>query len=279
MHTPEWFTRAACRGQPAELWFRPVDPDTGRVPRGSTWSPLPAQRICARCPVARQCLDRAVENTEMVGLWAGYGGDILRQLRRTRRGSPNHRDDRDDCDCRYCRALTTHIERLQMLQDPDIKRIPKGPSRVTGDARHGVATTYNRGCRCTRCRFRRSAAGERLHAAGIDVADWWDCTYGPDHGYDDDPDTTADECGAARERVIVNVAHSLPHFAEMTGHTRVWLIDLLESVVDPDIARQILDPADTARLIGTTQLDTVAAALGVDPADILEPPTPLRWTA
>ncbi len=41
---------------------------------------LEAKRICASCPVQRQCLDAALANGETDGIWAGYTARELKAL-------------------------------------------------------------------------------------------------------------------------------------------------------------------------------------------------------
>lgn len=182
METPAWLAGAACRGEPLETFFRPVDIDTGRS--SGSWSPLPAQRICARCPVALECLTDAVETGEMSGLWAGAGGDLLRTLRRARREAADHDPADARCTCSYCDAVAGHLERLRTLNDPDVNRMPPAPPRVTPDATHGKSSTYNRGCRCDPCRFSRTPEAAQLRRRGIDPGTWWTARLPDDATYD-----------------------------------------------------------------------------------------------
>jgi len=55
----DWRDRAACAGEPTELFF----PGTGV----STWK---AKCICSRCPVIAECLDYATSAGEL-GVWGG----------------------------------------------------------------------------------------------------------------------------------------------------------------------------------------------------------------
>lgn len=73
-YRPAWMARAACRGQPTELFF----PGRGQ-------STAPAKAICGRCPVAGECLDYAVVSRwyglPLTGIW---GGSSDRERRRAR---------------------------------------------------------------------------------------------------------------------------------------------------------------------------------------------------
>ena len=196
MAADDWHREAACKGR-TDTFYRPIGPD-GSVPKGSTWTPLAAQRICAVCPVARECLDYAIEGTELVGIWAGAGGDILRGLRRIRR-TADHDGTDPACTCTYCAAATAHLERLAALRDPTVNRMPTAPSRVTEAATHGRPVTYNRGCRCARCKFSRTPEGTRLRRAGIDLTVWWSGFFGAGSGMSTDSFTVDLEVIAARE--------------------------------------------------------------------------------
>lgn len=64
--SPDWMNDAACKGYPTSWWYpdKPGRPtDTARA----------ALAICDTCPVRRQCLDHAITNQEVYGLWGGEG--------------------------------------------------------------------------------------------------------------------------------------------------------------------------------------------------------------
>ncbi|WP_425841759.1 WhiB family transcriptional regulator [Streptomyces fractus] len=56
----EWRWRGACADEDAELFF-----PTGRGPAAQ------ARQICARCPVAVECITHAEEAPERFGIWGG----------------------------------------------------------------------------------------------------------------------------------------------------------------------------------------------------------------
>ena len=58
---PEWMASALCAQSLPDLWF----------PEGSGSSARIAKAICRECPVSIQCLDYAITNGEMWGVWAG----------------------------------------------------------------------------------------------------------------------------------------------------------------------------------------------------------------
>jgi WhiB family transcriptional regulator, redox-sensing transcriptional regulator len=64
-----WRELAACRGTDLNLFF----PGRGE-------SAGPARRTCARCPVRRQCLEFAVSNRIVCGIWGGLTGPERRAL-------------------------------------------------------------------------------------------------------------------------------------------------------------------------------------------------------
>lgn len=61
----EWLRRAACVGEDPELFF----------PVGTQGPALrdiaAAKRVCARCPVALECLDLALSDGQTSGVWGG----------------------------------------------------------------------------------------------------------------------------------------------------------------------------------------------------------------
>lgn len=68
----EWMDRALCAQIGPDLWF----PEKG-------WKAPEARRICRRCPVARECLEYALEADEVLdGIWGGLSEPQRRKLRR-----------------------------------------------------------------------------------------------------------------------------------------------------------------------------------------------------
>lgn len=57
---PSWQADALCAQTDPEIFF----PEKG----GST---AEAEKVCARCPVAAECLDYALDNDERFGVWGG----------------------------------------------------------------------------------------------------------------------------------------------------------------------------------------------------------------
>lgn len=71
---PAWIEQAECRGHDTALFFV-----------GSGTSTTRARAICARCTVRAECLDMALSNSELFGVWGGVGTMKRRELRRDRR--------------------------------------------------------------------------------------------------------------------------------------------------------------------------------------------------
>jgi WhiB family redox-sensing transcriptional regulator len=68
---PMWEARAACRGLPVACFV---------VERGA--STVAAKAVCARCPVWEECVDFALADLSISGVW---GGTSNRQRMRTRK--------------------------------------------------------------------------------------------------------------------------------------------------------------------------------------------------
>jgi WhiB family transcriptional regulator, redox-sensing transcriptional regulator len=71
LRRPEWHRQAACRGAGASGFVK----STGGA-YGAT------RRACARCPVRQECLDFALADESIVGLWGGTSDAERRELRR-----------------------------------------------------------------------------------------------------------------------------------------------------------------------------------------------------
>ena len=70
----EWMAEGKCRNFPAEMFFP-----------GDGTGVIKAQKICATCPVADQCLNYALENHVDHGIWGGKSERERRRLQRARR--------------------------------------------------------------------------------------------------------------------------------------------------------------------------------------------------
>jgi len=64
-----WQARAACRGARIEVFF----PGRGEAAG-------PARQVCARCSVCQRCLEFAVSNRIVSGIWGGLTGPERRAL-------------------------------------------------------------------------------------------------------------------------------------------------------------------------------------------------------
>lgn len=68
---PDWYEAASCASVRSDYWF----PDKG----GTTHA---AKKICADCPVRTQCLEWALDNVELWGVWGGATRLERRKLRK-----------------------------------------------------------------------------------------------------------------------------------------------------------------------------------------------------
>ena len=124
------------------------------------------KKVCAACPVARDCLTYAIVEREEHGIWGGCGESKMRFLARV------HKDRQcdsygwqDGCQCHWCVAVEDAIAQNVVFN-------------ANGEgATHGNRVTYARGCRCLACRIcagvysldQRGAARASL-AVGVSVS-------------------------------------------------------------------------------------------------------------
>lgn len=73
----EWEAYAACTEVPSKLFFpEPGDPLTARFMR----------LFCDDCPVRAECLEYALDNPDLTGIWGGTTETDRRLIRRLRNG-------------------------------------------------------------------------------------------------------------------------------------------------------------------------------------------------
>ena len=72
----DWRHRAICRDEDPELFF-PVGTSGPAIAQIQT-----AKAVCARCPVASECLAWALESGQDAGVWGGMSEDERRALKR-----------------------------------------------------------------------------------------------------------------------------------------------------------------------------------------------------
>lgn len=165
MGPERWISSAACYGSHPATFF-PASED-GDDPSGRA-----AKEVCVDCPVILDCLDHAVRHHE-VGIWGGTStatravlavawhegymayaqavAAVLAALGRELAGHPDERPVQPEQICRRCGD-----------------QIPAGrwPNDTNGpNATCGYTATYNRGCRCKRCRDAKSRHQSRKPAA------------------------------------------------------------------------------------------------------------------
>ena len=68
----EWMKDALCKGM-TNIFF---------AGRGENKKTEMAMLICKKCPVKEQCLDYAIRNREVIGVWGGYSERKRRIMRR-----------------------------------------------------------------------------------------------------------------------------------------------------------------------------------------------------
>jgi len=71
LRRPAWQARAACRGMDTNMFF----PNNGM-------KPVAARAVCDRCPVSKECLEFAVSDWTVEGVWAGTSPRQRQLLRR-----------------------------------------------------------------------------------------------------------------------------------------------------------------------------------------------------
>ncbi|MDJ0385084.1 WhiB family transcriptional regulator [Streptomyces sp. G-G2] len=79
LHHWDWQADAACRNVGPARFFHPAgERGEEREDRDAA-----AKRVCAHCPVRRDCLEHALRAQEVFGVWGGLTEDERRDMRRT----------------------------------------------------------------------------------------------------------------------------------------------------------------------------------------------------
>ena len=76
LRRPSWMAHAACKGQDPATFVPASSPPAGGPPKRIA-------EVCARCPVAPECLQYALERPELLGVWGGSTEAQRKLLRRS----------------------------------------------------------------------------------------------------------------------------------------------------------------------------------------------------
>ena len=184
-----WRSRAACLGSDNAVFF----PGKGRHDLADQ-----AAAACESCPVWQECLDFAVDNRIVDGVWGGLTYKARQRYKKNRdrralhgevgeMGRPNAVETRT-LTCRrcgtefihprkigaapwYCSDLCRYEARLHMHTRFNASR-KKGTPNITGvvgDTRrrkHGTPATYKDGCRCSACTQSKRSDQKKRRLAG-----------------------------------------------------------------------------------------------------------------
>ncbi|HLE80221.1 MAG TPA: WhiB family transcriptional regulator [Dehalococcoidia bacterium] len=114
-YTPDWYERAACKGRRSSLFFA----EQGSRKKARLAAERIAKRICARCPVRKDCLISALSNEKIpmplddtrtlyYDTWGIWGGTNRRERDATRHLKR--------CKDRFCRGCRSMRERVRLLE-------------------------------------------------------------------------------------------------------------------------------------------------------------------
>src|ERR1039458_1461903 len=71
LNPPEWHQQALCRGEGVAMFVRAPKADYGRL-----------RAVCGACPVRTECLEFALADDSLIGLWGGTTDVERREIRR-----------------------------------------------------------------------------------------------------------------------------------------------------------------------------------------------------
>ena len=98
---PEWQQRAACRGVGPDIFYSTSETDCP-----------PARPLCESCPVSQHCLDYAIGNAEVYGIWAS------KNVKERRKVSGRRQGERKRSNVAVCGPLAGHDAHLRRGEDP-----------------------------------------------------------------------------------------------------------------------------------------------------------------
>lgn len=108
----EWLGRALCQGLHAHIWYPPLE-----SPNPGNYYAV-GKRVCARCPVWRECLENATENNETWGMWGGLTPQERKGTARVAHGTVEN--FRLGCECSECKKAYWTTNR-----SIDIDKLPR----------------------------------------------------------------------------------------------------------------------------------------------------------
>lgn len=110
----DWRLEAKCRG---------VDPDLFFPERGASLAA--AKQVCFECPVRMPCLEYALDNREVHGVWGGISERGRRALRRERNVARSAASERKVCE--HCgQAFVPTRDRQRFCDKTCARSAPRG---------------------------------------------------------------------------------------------------------------------------------------------------------
>lgn len=84
-HATAWMESAACREADPELFFPATATSRNKQSAAYRLHVVEAQDVCCVCPVQAECLEFALANPSIVGIWGGTTEADRQRIRRSRR--------------------------------------------------------------------------------------------------------------------------------------------------------------------------------------------------
>lgn len=116
-----WEKQAACLGKPTDHWFPEVNSQSRRT-KSAIAVENRAKRICAMCPVRRECLTDAVKRREEFGIWGGTVPGDRKNVAHNAQCEPGTK--RNPNPCTGCRPVEEQVDIL--LRNATIYAVSRG---------------------------------------------------------------------------------------------------------------------------------------------------------
>lgn len=130
---PDWYADALCPQTDPEIFY----PEVGENPRH-------AKNVCSRCPVQSKCLEMALNQDELYGIWGGLSREERENIRRLRNQATSAKRRKAERNATIVTMARDNVENKVIaeeigISERTVNRVLRAHRQLRQDQQHQVA--------------------------------------------------------------------------------------------------------------------------------------------